>query len=86
MTNVGDAKFTVDFDENGEVVGVRPAEGAKGVCVTKTEAPGQTDELVEVIRKNEFTKFEVKTTSILNVSRNPICSIVVGRHTYYYVC
>lgn len=86
MTISGEAKFTVDFNENGEVVDVRPADGTKGVNVTKTEAPGATDELVEVIQKNEFTKFEVKTIPILNVSRNPICSIVVGGHTYYYVC
>ena len=80
---MGDVKFSVDFDEKGNVVGVR--RGEKSV-VTEKDTPGKTEDLMKLIKENGFDKFEVKTTTILNLYTNPICSVVVGGQKIDYVC
>ena len=81
---MGDVKFSVDFDAEGNVLDVR--RGEKSVVVTAKDTPGKTEDLMKLIQENGFDKFEVKTTSILNLYTNPICHVVVGGRTIYYVC
>jgi hypothetical protein len=80
---MAEVKFSVDFDAEGNVIDVR---AAKQAVVTKKETPGMTADLQKLIHENGFDKFEVKTTSILNLYTNPICSVVIGGRVIYYVC
>ena len=78
MDQSGDVKFWVGYDDNGEVVDVKPGDGAKLVDVK--EPPFKTADLVKITGGENF---EIKTTPLMHLYSSPGCWVVIGGKVYY---
>jgi hypothetical protein len=75
-------RFSVNYDEEGNVVSVMDAGGKE---LNSEALPGDSTHMMKWI-KNGFDKFDVVSTPIIRFKKNPICCAIVGGTRIYYTC